>query len=370
MDELIQFAIVWGLLAVIFGVIVWAVNGFITRKPSEGFLWGPQRVRAAPWRLMDAALAAVIFVGLDYAAATLFGIRYSEPFLGANLRCETQSEVAAGMPAGGYSYLLPVLRSLAVYALDAADQARRQVWAIAIARPIQVTALILLFTVVAGGRLYQLGITAHRWRTVLLAAYLVWLVVTPVSKIVFWLLLQIETPKAHPVDTLLRYSDTPETWLLVLLTVLLCAPLLEELLFRGFVQQIMVNSPEVADLVLLAVLIGIIIHGTTQVWEEGSLRNGWPIVLLIGTGAGYLGFERLMQRWVPRPGAARAIYATSILFALLHSSQWPTPIPLFFLSLGLGYLGYRTQSLLGPVVAHSLFNLTTVAELLSARMLD
>ena len=35
---------------------------------------------------------------------------------------------------------------------------------------------------------------------------------------------------------------------------------------------------------------------------------------------------------------------------------WPTPIPLFALGLSLGYLAYRTQSLVAPVVLHGLFN--------------
>jgi membrane protease YdiL (CAAX protease family) len=35
---------------------------------------------------------------------------------------------------------------------------------------------------------------------------------------------------------------------------------------------------------------------------------------------------------------------------------WPTPVALFVLALGLGALAYRTQSLVGPVVLHGLFN--------------
>jgi membrane protease YdiL (CAAX protease family) len=52
----------------------------------------------------------------------------------------------------------------------------------------------------------------------------------------------------------------------------------------------------------------------------------------------------------------RGIYGTALLFAAFHSSVWPTPIPLFLLALGLGYLTYRTQSLVGPLVMHALFN--------------
>jgi membrane protease YdiL (CAAX protease family) len=52
--------------------------------------------------------------------------------------------------------------------------------------------------------------------------------------------------------------------------------------------------------------------------------------------------------------AARAIYAVAFLFAIVH--PWPTPIPLFLLGLTLGWLAYRTQSLIGPIVFHLLFN--------------
>jgi membrane protease YdiL (CAAX protease family) len=51
-----------------------------------------------------------------------------------------------------------------------------------------------------------------------------------------------------------------------------------------------------------------------------------------------------------------AIFGTSLLFACIHTSVWPTPVPLFVLALGLGVLAQRTQSLVGPIVLHGLFN--------------
>jgi membrane protease YdiL (CAAX protease family) len=53
---------------------------------------------------------------------------------------------------------------------------------------------------------------------------------------------------------------------------------------------------------------------------------------------------------------ARAWYGTAVLFAASHSSVWPSPIPLTVLALVLGWLAYRTQSLIGTMVFHSLFN--------------
>ena len=46
----------------------------------------------------------------------------------------------------------------------------------------------------------------------------------------------------------------------------------------------------------------------------------------------------------------------SILFAGLHYSVWPTPVPIFFLSLALGILYQRTGSLVAPTALHMTFN--------------
>ena len=53
---------------------------------------------------------------------------------------------------------------------------------------------------------------------------------------------------------------------------------------------------------------------------------------------------------------ALANVVVSILFAGLHYSVWPTPVPIFFLSLVLGLLYQRTGSLLAPVALHMTFN--------------
>jgi membrane protease YdiL (CAAX protease family) len=52
----------------------------------------------------------------------------------------------------------------------------------------------------------------------------------------------------------------------------------------------------------------------------------------------------------------RAIYVSAAFFALVHSGVWPTPIPLFVLGLGLGWLAVRTRGILVPVIVHGLFN--------------
>jgi membrane protease YdiL (CAAX protease family) len=53
---------------------------------------------------------------------------------------------------------------------------------------------------------------------------------------------------------------------------------------------------------------------------------------------------------------ARGIYASAALFSLVHSGVWPSPIPLFFLGVGLGWLAVRTRGVLVPALVHGLFN--------------
>jgi len=55
------------------------------------------------------------------------------------------------------------------------------------------------------------------------------------------------------------------------------------------------------------------------------------------------------------PNNGLAILGSAILFAAFHS-VWPHQIPLFVLGLGLGWLACRTNSLVGVMVVHALFN--------------
>jgi len=68
----------------------------------------------------------------------------------------------------------------------------------------------------------------------------------------------------------------------------------------------------------------------------------------------------------PRPPGAEAlaIVACSTLFAAMHVSQWPAPIPLFVLALGLGYVFARTGRVLPCIVVHVLLNGCSLAALL------
>ena len=52
---------------------------------------------------------------------------------------------------------------------------------------------------------------------------------------------------------------------------------------------------------------------------------------------------------------------SATLFAALHASHGPDPIPLFMLAVGLGYLYQRTHRILPCVTVHFLLNSVTLA---------
>ncbi|MBI2808944.1 MAG: CPBP family intramembrane metalloprotease [Planctomycetes bacterium] len=66
--------------------------------------------------------------------------------------------------------------------------------------------------------------------------------------------------------------------------------------------------------------------------------------------------ERRSQRWADA-NAKLAILGSALLFAVFH--PWPGALALFPMGLLLGWLSWRTQSLVGPITFHALFNLTT-----------
>src|SRR5262249_23197500 len=98
--------------------------------------------------------------------------------------------------------------------------------------------------------------------------------------------------------------------------------------------------------------------------REASSREGIlhllegfsPALFVLAMIPGYTLIERAMWPWFPIPNVARGVYATSLFFSMLHVTVWPSPIPLFPLAIALGFLAYRTQSLVGSITLHSLFN--------------
>lgn len=156
-----------------------------------------------------------------------------------------------------------------------------------------------------------LGVTSGKWKTHLLITVILLLAVTPMMfslKMASEILLEkMAWPVAdqHAVE---MFSSAKSVWLRVYLGIfaVIIAPVAEEFIFRGLIYS-------------------------------GLKKLGWPKGAWLGASA---------------------------LFALIHFSA-PIFLPLFVLALALTWLYERTEGLLAPMVAHSLFNAANLIILLS-----
>ncbi len=121
-------------------------------------------------------------------------------------------------------------------------------------------------------------------------------------------------PYHHPVLDSMAQSPTPAMFAAMFLTTAIITPIIEEFTFRVLLQG---GLQGIAD---------------PEVDEEGDWvpKSNWPIVV------------------------------TSLFFAGMHFGQGAAYIPLFFLSVGLGYLYRQTGRFAVPVAIHMILNGTTL----------
>jgi membrane protease YdiL (CAAX protease family) len=255
---------------------------------------------------------------------------------------------------------------------DSAQQlanARVNVWIMVVGTPLSVAATFYLLYQWFHARPYQLGWTWRRAGTSALLATLAWLAFTPLVYVLNVLATALYQgwlggpPQPHELAQLARGEPPVIDWVMLVLSAVVMAPLMEELLFRGLMLPWAADEPRNPEFLAAGALLA-------AVWQGGALKNSQPhtwselsvelqpavfVVLVFGA---YLGLRRRL------PPSAGAICSTSLLWAAFHSSVWPSPVPLFLLGLVLGWLAYRTQSLVAPIVMHSLFNAVACMSLL------
>jgi membrane protease YdiL (CAAX protease family) len=128
-------------------------------------------------------------------------------------------------------------------------------------------------------------------------------------------LVNLFLPYSHEVLTMLQSVDSIEVFCAMFLATAIVTPFFEEFLFR------------------------VLIQGGLQGMMDGA-SDAEP------------------GRW--RPESYAPILITSVIFALLHFDNGAAPIPLFFLSLGLGYLYRQTGNITAPMVVHMCLNALTM----------
>jgi membrane protease YdiL (CAAX protease family) len=205
--------------------------------------------------------------------------------------------------------------------------------------------------------------------------YMTWVIITPVVYFVGWVALIVNAwvggqSEQHPLLKLFEPgSVAPGVLLLLLAEAVIAAPIREELLFRGILLPWLAERRWGGDIALvLASAVGVLLRPALQAQDlsefttvAGKMGPAF-LVMAMAPLVRPIAEWRFLHRWlrihddVSRAQTIRAIAGSAALFACVHSNVWPTPIPLAVLSLALGWLAVRTQSIVAPIFVHILFN--------------
>ena len=138
-------------------------------------------------------------------------------------------------------------------------------------------------------------------------------------------------PYEHPtLDSLVENFSLP-TAIWAWIAAVGVAPLTEEFFFRGIIQSWLQRVFDYDEPKEVWFIGGPVIANTARESEKETET------------------QRLLRFWSP-------VLITSVLFALMHMGQGPAPIPLFFLSLGIGYIFRMTGSFIPCVIIHLILN--------------
>lgn len=271
-----------------------------------------------------------------------------------------------------------VLAGPAAARLDEIEEPARRVtmirfntWANVLAFPFEALTVPVVFYALSGVPPGRIGLTTRRLGRNVLAGVGGWLLITPLVFIVYMTVLYLynmadpEAVQEHALTRLARQGPSAVEWTLLVFSAVVVAPVLEETVFRGVLQPWFAGMRH-GGAAAMAAAFGVALVGRQSLLID-SLRNNGRGLLTAATPALFVlvmvPFCWSVARRPPRPESA-AVFGTALLFASMHASVWPTPVPLFVLGLALGTIMARTGSLVGPMVLHGLFNAVTCVVLL------
>ena len=249
-------------------------------------------------------------------------------------------------------------------------ETRLMLWALGFSFVPQLALTLGLLYAGSGTRPAELGLTTRRFGRNVLAGVIAGVVLIPGVTGLQLLIVQVYRflgapgVQEHPFSTLGQHGLLPAEWVLLVVCATVVAPVWEELLFRGILQPWFATRPWGGHVAVAAALFLALARRADALaagWRESPqalLEAAVPVLALLALVPVYL-----IVWWRSRTPVAPALFGTALLFAWVHVSAWPSPVPLVLLGLGLGYLAFRTQSLVGPIVVHCLVNLTACVEL-------
>lgn len=300
----------------------------------------------------------------------------------------------------------PVPHGDEVPAVD--ESARRFILASPAIVALTLTLLFIILYAISRTRPHQLGVTLARWPINTVLGVLAFLIVAPVTLGVYFLAILALGPEKHPFERLIQQGFEAWEWPFLVFATVVGAPLMEEIVFRGVLQGWLRRASLIGHAVIIAtvlaagalplalhllsaaagpqqpldpikiyapMLFSCLLAGGYGLWMICIMERPCPVRALPPSAemmalmedesavnrllkdiaqAGLGPDEPLAPRQADWANARLAIYGSAMLFAVAHG--WPQSIPLFLLGLGLGWLAYRTQSLIGCMICHALFN--------------
>jgi membrane protease YdiL (CAAX protease family) len=200
-------------------------------------------------------------------------------------------------------------------------------------------------------RKFGLSISPSMLRLGVKAAVMLLPPVLAVAALVNLLLAEYE----HEVLNVLQQLGSPRVFAVLFFGTAIVAPIAEEILFRGLIQG------------GLQRLAGRVVGDDESHEKELASKSQSANVGFIAEDANKDGQETRGN--VPQgnwePVSYWPVFVASVIFACMHLGQGAAPIPLFLLSVGLGYLYRQTGSLIPCIVVHMMLNgMTLLAAML------
>ena len=307
-------------LMVVVLAILGAWTGVVLRFAFGLPFLPPNTPRVVPWGPGSVLLAILLWLGLQIGVTSLYLSAKKGP----------EGEPSAKRPdlSPGETMTLSAVQNTAVLVL-----------------------VPLALFAISGARSRDYGIDPSRFARQARSGMIAYPLLAPVvfgamaAAVLYW------GKTNHPLENAILGDKSPGMIAILVLAGVILAPAAEELIFRG---------------VLLGWLTRVILEGRRKpstVAELAEIIPELPREPDLPTS---------LESSIPQGRAGPLFVANvvvSIIFAGLHASVWPTPIPIFFLSLGLGLLYQRTGSLVTSTALHMTFNgVSTLLMLLTLGM--
>jgi len=366
---LILFSMLCGFVAS-WAWVTWRVrNG----EPIVPRLCEPRR--EVPWGLGSVVLVILSWVVVNLTVVTLYAYLTQGNAPAAVTPAKKVAKAGAApakkTPGAGAAPAKQARGDAKAAAVDRTLGFTEQLAIVSMINAILLVTLPGLLRATSGAGLSDLGLSRRHLTQQIGVGMMAFFLVSPFVYALNAVAVQLWHPEKHPLEKMVRHESAMGIAELAVLSAVLLAPMTEELIFRGVIQRWLSRSfnstrnpsnlfEEPASPTDGAVTEEVAAEELAGPWPESETTvadNPFaPPTSLVGrtTDTPFspsAGLDGRLTRTSVQP-----IVLTSLLFAAVHFQQWPAPLGIFVLSLGLGYVVQQSGSLIAAMVMHSLFN--------------